>query len=192
MKNKKIVILIAIIILVFIGAGTIYNKFGNSVKPASNIADKGNAEKQEQATEEKKKAPNFKVVDQNGKEVTLEDYIGKPVVINFWSSKCPPCRKEMPDFDEVYKKYKNKVNFMMIDSIGAFGETKEDGAAMVKENGFSFPVFFDVDQSAQKTYGIYSYPTTYILDKDGNLSRGQSGLLTGEVLSKALDEELTK
>lgn len=192
MKNKKIVILIAIIVLVFIGAGTMYNKFGKSVKHTSNIANKEKEKNKEKTTKEKKKAPNFKVLNQNGQEVTLHDTLGKPVVINFWSSKCPPCRKEMPDFDDVYKIYKDKVNFMMIDSIGAFGETKEDGAAMVKENGFSFPVYFDEDQSAQRTYGIYSYPTTYILDKDGNLLKGQSGLLTSEVLSKALDEVLAE
>lgn len=189
MKTKKLFILIVIIILLFIGAGAIYNRLGNKLQPASKIA---NEDKALQKDDKKEKAPDFKVMNQDGKKVSLHDLLGKPIVINFWASKCPPCRKEMPEFNEVYKKYKDKVNFMMVDAIGFLGETKDTGEAFVKENKFSFPIFFDEDLSAQRTYGVTAFPTTYILDKDGNFSKGQSGMLNGDVLAKALDEELAK
>lgn len=189
MKTKKLIILIVVIILVFIVAGTIYNQLGNKVQPDSKIA---NEDKESAKDDKKEKAPDFKVTGQDGNKVSLHDFVGKPIVINFWSSKCPPCRKEMPEFNEVYKKYKDKVNFMMVDAIGFLGETKDTGTTFVKDNKFSFPIFYDEDLSAQRTYGLTAFPTTYIVDKSGYLSKGQSGMLSEETLAKALDEELAK
>lgn len=194
MKNKKLLALLGIMALLFIAAGSFYKTLGNKVQPQGEIASSGKNKDQEASAQkpksEKKKAPDFTIVDKDGKDTALSSQFGKPVVLNFWSSKCPPCRHEMPDFEEVYKKYKDKVNFMMVNSIGALGETKESGRSFIKDSPFTFPVFYDDEKIAQKTYGIYSLPTTYIIDKDGNLYKGQSGILTADALSKALDELL--
>lgn len=196
MKNKKLFALLGVLVLLFIGAGGIYRVLGNKVEPTSGIANTEKQQEQGASTEksktEKRKAPDFTIVDKDGKNVSLSSQLGKPVVLNFWSSKCPPCRHEMPDFEKVYKDYKDKVNFMMVNSIGALGETKESGRAFIKDSPFTFPVFYDDEKVAQKTYGIYSLPTTYIVDKDGMLYKGQSGILTADALSKALDELLVQ
>ena len=99
---------------------------------------------------------------------------------------------EMPDFQELYNDYKDEVHFVFIDSIGALGETKELGKAFIHENGYTFPIYYDVNQNAQAAYGVYSFPTTYLINQDFKLVRGGAGVINYDILSSALDEVLGK
>ena len=63
---------------------------------------------------DKNTAPDFTVLDANGKRIRLSDNFGKPIVINFWATWCPPCKRELPDFDKLCKEYGDKVVFMMV------------------------------------------------------------------------------
>lgn len=133
------------------------------------------------------KAPDFTVYDINDKAVKLSDMLGKPVVLNFWASWCPPCKGEMPEFDEIYKKNKDDVVFMMVDLVDGQRETKKKGADYIKSMGFSFPVYFDTKQDAAERYGIYSIPTTIFIDKDGYIVTGAQSALDGKTLQKGID-----
>ena len=134
-------------------------------------------------------APDFTVWDQEGTQISLKEILeGKPAVINFWTSKCPPCREEMPDFEELYQELKDQVQFIMVDGIGCMGETEESGRAYVEEQGFSFPVYYDKEMDAVITYGIQAFPTTYILNSNGELVTGGSGMISKATLQELLNE----
>lgn len=132
-------------------------------------------------------APDFTVTDVDGKEVSLLDLLDKPAIINFWNSNCPPCKMEMPDFQEMYDEYKEDIQFIMIDTVGAMGETKASGEAYIKEQEFTFPVYYDTSQDAIYTYGISAFPTTYFIDKDGYLIAGARGMIDKETLQMGID-----
>ncbi len=118
---------------------------------------------------EKLTAPDFTVYDSDGKEVSLSDMKGKPVVVNFWASWCGPCKAELPDFDEVAKGFDGKVVFMMVNLTDGVTETEGEAKAFVKSMGYDFPVYYDKDQDAAYTYGISAIPLTCFIDKDGYL-----------------------
>lgn len=131
-------------------------------------------------------APDFTVVDKDGKEVKLSDMRGRPVVVNFWASWCPPCKAEMPDFEEMYKKYGDKVVFMMVNMTDGFQETLSKAKAHIADNGYTFPVYFDTKSSAAYTYNVSSIPATYLVDSKGNLVAHATGMISGKALEEGI------
>lgn len=123
-------------------------------------------------------AKDFTVIDVEGKEVSLSDFKGKPVVVNFWASWCPPCKEEMPYYNEVYKELGDEVVFMMVDLVDGSRETVDTAKAFIKDNGYEFPVYFDTDQDAAIAYGIYSIPTSIFIDADGKVVKSITGSMT--------------
>lgn len=133
--------------------------------------------------EDKIKAPDFTVLDYDGNEVTLHDYIGTPIVLNFWASWCPPCRDEMPHFNKVSEEYqKDELLFLMVDLAEGRRETVEAGKKFVEDNGFTFTVLFDTQQDAAITYGVRTIPSTLFIDKDGYILGGIVGGIDEETL----------
>jgi thiol-disulfide isomerase/thioredoxin len=158
--RKKIVLLAAVLAFVlFIGAS--YFAYGVLSKGAS-VGVKTAA----------KPAADFAVRDSEGNSVRLSDLRGKPTVVNFWATWCPPCRSEMPHFQTAYEEMKGDVNFMMIDLVGS-GETRDKAEKYLREQGFSFPVYYDTTGEASGTYEVTAIPTSLFIDAAGNLT-GQS------------------
>lgn len=189
-KQKWILGAVAFLLLLVI-AGFGYQELQ---KEAERQAEK-QAEADEDAAQEEKEAteyaeaPDFTVWNQDGNQTSLKEILeGKPAVINFWTSKCPPCREEMPDFEEMYQEMKDQVQFIMVDGVGCMGETEESGRAYVEEQGFTFPVYYDKEMDAVINYGIQAFPTTYILNSEGRLVTGGSGMISRETLQELLDE----
>lgn len=125
--------------------------------------------------------------DSEGKAVKLSDYYGKPVVMNFWATWCGYCKKEMPDFQEVYEEYKDKVEFLFINSTDGSRETREKAETYLQEQGYTIPAFYDEDLDAVYTYSVNSLPTTMLLDKQGRVAAYAPGLVGKEALVSALD-----
>lgn len=131
-------------------------------------------------------APDFTVYTADGKPVKLSDMKGKPVVLNFWASWCPPCKAEMPDFDAICKEYDGKVTFMMVNLTDGERETVESARNFIHMMEYSFPVYYDTDMEASNTYGIQSIPTTFFIDAAGNLIAYGSGALEADVLRQGI------
>ena len=99
---------------------------------------------------------------------------GKPVVLNFWASWCPPCKAEMPDFDKVSRELDGEVVFMMVN----IWDTQAAAEAIIDSMGYTFPVYFDLLEDAVGKYGIESIPQTYFIDKWGGLVAHGVGALS--------------
>ena len=195
--NKKNIIMILILVFIFVlgGAGILYKQFGRELAPdllatqapqESQPAENSTDATQESNTE-KILAPDFTVYDLDGNEVHLSDFVGKPVVLNFWASWCGPCKMEMPDFNEKYLEIGEEVQFLIINMTDGSRETVETASAFIAEQGYSFPVFYDTDQDAASTYGVYSIPTTYFIDADGNVIAQATGVIGAETLQQGID-----
>ncbi len=137
-------------------------------------------------------AMDFTVYDIDRNPVNLSDFFGKPILINFWATWCPPCKSELPDFDRVYADYGEDVVFMMVNMTDGSRDTVESASAFTADNGYSFPVYYDCDLNAAYTYGASSIPMTVLIGADGNIVGGQVGVLTEEQLRIILDTELAK
>ena len=131
-------------------------------------------------------APDFTVLNWEGEDVKLSDLFGKPIVLNFWASGCGPCRNEMPDFQAAYEKYGNDVQFMMVNYIGFFGETVDSAKEFVNGQEYTFPVYFDTDNSAAATYGIYSIPQTFFINKHGEIVAYAQGMIDESSLEEGI------
>ena len=128
-------------------------------------------------------APDFTVQDWDGNEVKFSDYVGKPIVLNFWAHWCGPCQMEMPEFNAAYERLGGEVTFLMVHE----GAAVEDGKDKVTEGGYTFPVVFDVDSAAGNLYGITAFPTTFFIDSDGNLQAYYMGAMDADLLQQGID-----
>ena len=111
------------------------------------------------------KAPNFSLTTLDGKQVELSDYEGKKVMLNFWATWCPPCKKEMPDMEKYTQQAGDDVVVLAVNI-----DPENDVQAFVEDNGITFTIPLD-SQSAKnpvnERYKILSIPTTYFIDKKG-------------------------
>ena len=131
-------------------------------------------------------APDFTVYDIDGDAVSLSDFIGKPVVINFWASWCGPCRMEMPEFEEKYKELGGDIHFLMVNMTDGNRETRETAISFIEESGYTFPIYLDTDQDAAYTYGVYSIPSTYFIGADGTAVAMAQGAIDGSILDQGI------
>jgi len=131
---------------------------------------------------------DFTLLDLDDNEVSLSDFKGKIVVINFWSTGCPPCRAEIPDFVEVYNEYKDKN----IQFIGVGLDNAENLKAFAEEYNISYPILIDgsIDTISGK-WRINFIPTTYIVNENGKVVVPPNvGMMTKKQLINAIEEWL--
>ena len=196
MKNKKSILAI-LLIVGFVGFLTIsywgYNSLKSkySEKDIINEIEKNDNLKIEfkdsSKESEKLEAKDFVVYDENLKEVKLSDYKGTPVVLNFWASWCPPCKSEMPSFNEMSKKYsKDEVSILMINLTDGQRETMSIAKKYIKDNNYNMKVLFDNEMNAANIYNISAIPRTIFIDKDGYIVKDESGAITKEELESQI------
>lgn len=221
-SKTKIILGITAFVVLLGGATLAYNSLSSKISPQNSIdiaqskgeiKDKdrvssgsgnsgssdsagGNSDSTKSVEEEALKAPDFTALDSEGNEVKLSELVGKPMVLNFWASWCPPCKAEMPEFNKVYEEMGEDVTFLMVDMVDGQRETMEKGKKHIEKNGFTFPVYYDTKQEAAYIYGVSSIPTTYFIDKEGNVVTGVQGAIDEKTLRKGIamimDTEVSK
>ena len=135
------------------------------------------------------KAPAFTLEDIYGKKVSLSDFKGKVVIVDFWATWCPPCRKSIPDLIELQKKYKNK--FAVI-GISVDMDTKSNVAPFVKQNKINYKVLYASPEVVQNYGNIDAIPTSFIIDQHGNIFTQHVGLTPKETYISEINKLLKK
>lgn len=210
---KKIILwivgMVALVSLIA-GATVFYNHYMEENKPSNVVVVGGKDESTQGETQEKETgaesssasesettlesetespylAPDFTFYDLEGNAVNLSDFRGKPIVLNFWSSGCGPCRNEMPHFEEAYKKYGDEVVFLIVNCIGFFGDTVESAHAYIEGEGYTFPVYYDVDNDAVGVYIGNSIPYTFFIDRNFDLYTYIPGMTDAATLDQCIN-----
>lgn len=180
-KRTKTFIGIAAFALLLILAGVGYNLLSQKVKPQQTTSAAS-------SQTSKTSAPNFTVQDVNKNKVSLSDFQGKPVVLNFWASWCPPCKAEMPDYEKMYRQYSSQgVVFIMVNMTDGNRETTATANQFLKQSKYTFTAYFDVDSSAANTYGISSIPDSIFIDKNGNIVNAYEGMIDAATMKKNIE-----
>lgn len=137
-------------------------------------------------------APDFTLVDQFGTTHTLSDYKGKTVFLNFGATWCPPCRVELPEIQEIYEDYGENASDVIILGIASpdYGRegSSEEITAFLEDNGYTYPTIMDTGGQISYAYGISAYPTTFMIDKDGNVFGYVSGQITKEIMQSIIEQ----
>lgn len=131
-------------------------------------------------------APDFTVIDSSEGIWKLSDFRGTPVILNFWSSTCPPCKAEMPLFQTAWEQYGDRIQFMIVNLTDGYNDTFATAMAVIEENNYTFPIFFDTASEGARAYSIYSIPMTYFIDANGVIVSEQLGMLTEAALESGI------
>ena len=114
---------------------------------------------------ESKVAPDFTLMNMQGEPVSLSQYRGKVVILNLWATWCPPCREEMPSMEGLYQKYKDQG--LVILAVSADENGKKAVSQFLQRTPYSFPILLDSDSVVQNAYGVFRFPESFIIDRNG-------------------------
>lgn len=175
----KLVLIIIMILAVNVFSGD--NKKNNSITNLNdNVIVKLDGDK----------APDFALKSIDGKTIKLSDYKGKVVIIDFWATWCPPCRKGIPDLISIQNDHKKNVVIIGI-SLDA-EKTIKDVPGFVKNYGINYPIVYGDEKVVAAYGGIQSIPTAFVIDRKGNVVDRHIGLVSKETYTNKIKELLKK
>ena len=187
MNQKTLLVCTAIILVAVLAIALIlYNNqdYSAQMGVAGNASTDGTGETQENSDPP---APDFYFFDESGNRLRLSQFKGKPVILNFWASWCGPCKSEMPDLEEAYKKYGEEIQFVILNMTDGSRETVESARRYIESAGYSFPVFYDKQKNGVIAYGISGVPVTFFIDADGYVKGVYSGAMSANILQQGID-----
>lgn len=170
-KNYRLWIVFSLILLIFGAAWVWMSKTSASSTTQGNIP----------APHKGFQAPEFTLNSFSGEPYSLSDLRGKPVLVNFWASWCPPCRTEMPAMQTVYDDLKQQ-GFTILAINTAYQDNIGDATTFAQIHQLTFPLLLDTDGSVANLYEIRSLPTSFFIDPQGNISE----VIIGGPMSEAL------
>lgn len=125
-------------------------------------------------------APIFSLPDLTGADMSLDQWQGKVVILNFWATWCSACLEEMPVLDDLYRQ---KMTTLMVIGI-AVGDSQSAVEAFIKAHPVRYPILLDESGVTGATYQVLGYPTTYFLDREGIIRAKHVGALTHRILEQ--------
>lgn len=140
-------------------------------------------ESEEPSDTSRQVAPGFTLPGINGGQISLSDYKGKPVVLDFWASWCPNCRRDMPVMNSLYEKYDGQVEVIAIN----MQEPENVAKKFFNGEGFSFRGALDATGNVTRDYGVGYTNTHVLIDKDGNIIDKFLGDITEDHFKQLLD-----
>lgn len=160
---KKLLIALIAVIVIGISIFTVnnYNKSNTKAKSKQSTIINNNSN-----YTFKTPAADFKLKDLHGNELSLSNLKGKKVFLNFWATWCPPCKAEMPEIEKLYEETKDSD--LVIVAVD-MGEPLSTVKTFIDNNKYDFKVLLDSDHSVATKYGISAIPTSYFIDKNGNI-----------------------
>lgn len=193
--NKKIIIPIVIVVVLafalYFGNMFLFKNVakdgenGTDVEGPLKVEDKVENEPENTETEEVAigaLAPDFKLKNLEGKEVSLSDYRGKIVLINFWATTCKFCDIEMPDLNEIDKE-NDDVVVLAVDVMESESKVK----SYIDKGGYGFEVVLDEKGEIARKYMVSGFPTTAIVNEEGILVNGIVGMMTRDQMENAVE-----
>jgi cytochrome c biogenesis protein CcmG/thiol:disulfide interchange protein DsbE len=151
------------------------------------------------ADAQEKPAPEIRLKDLNGKEVSLADYKGQVVLLNFWATWCDPCRVEIPWLIDLQAKYASR-GFTVV-GVAMDEEGKSVVAPFIEKERFDvngkqlpmdYPILLGDDEASEKFGGILGYPTSFLISRDGKQVMKIQGLRSYDEIAKAIEDQLDK
>lgn len=125
-------------------------------------------------------APDFQLLDLDGQQVALSDFMGQPVLLNFWAIRCAPCRYEMPLFQEIFEDSKWTQKGLVILAVNE-QESADDVRLFMAQNGLTFTILLDTTGEVGSRYGVIGIPATLFIDKDGIIRNAVMGPFQSKV-----------
>jgi len=176
-------------ILIFIVLMTFLFGCSKNSKADNNDSSDNSTKVQSKVTKDEKSAPEFSLQSTDGKTVSLKDYKGKIVILDFWATWCGPCRRGIPDLISLQDKYKNDLRVI---GISLDTSTKNDVIPFAKKFNINYPVVYG-DENITKDYGgIEAIPTTIVIDQNGGIVAKYVGLVDKETFTKHIEDLISK
>ena len=165
--------------------------------------DEETASSENSGAEEQDDIPalDFTLTDQFGNTHTLADYEGKTILLNFWATWCGPCQMEMPDLQALYEEWGENEGDLVVLGIASpvadgslypvDDKSAEEIGAWLDEQGYTYPVLMDTTGELFLGYGVYSFPTTFMIDKEGNVFGYLNGSMSREIMDSIVEQTMT-
>ena len=174
--NVKKIVAVAVIVMGVLVAGIIFSGYeGNGSPVVTEVSEVASSNK----------APDFTLSDMHGNEVSLSDFKGNIVIINFWATWCGPCRFEIPDLIDLQEKYNGDLVVLGV-------SLDYDGPSVVPQFaerlGISYPVLYGNGQVAHRYGGVTGIPTTFVIDRDLNVYKRYIGYRPQTVFEKDIQD----
>ena len=144
-------------------------------------------------------ALDFELEDQYGNVHKLTNYKGKVVFLNIWATWCPPCREEMPDIEKIYKEYGyNKEDVVILGVAFPSDEnkytqekSKQEVIKFMNDNNYTYPTLLDMKGDLLMGYGISAFPTTFMIDVNGNIFGYVPGMMSYDIMKSIIEQTLS-
>jgi peroxiredoxin len=168
-------------LLTFLGVALLVLFLRNIAVPVRSVTAQG----AEAAALTAKAAPDFTLEALDGAQVSVSQYRGQVVLVNYWATWCPPCVRETPSLVRVYEQYKDQ-GFVILGINTTYQDDRAKVAQFAKDNGMRYPVLLETDPATTAAYGSRLLPTSYLIDRNGKIVYTRVGQVDEQNLSERI------